>query len=86
MILLSLMLGLINAFDVPARQSFMIEMVDKPGDLNNAIALNSSLVNGARIVGPAIGGILLAAVGTGFCFLIRWPLWAWCRWGVCYRA
>lgn len=71
LILLSLMLGLINALDVPGRQSFMIEIVDQPGDLGNAIALNSSMVNGARIIGPAIAGILLKAVGAGFCFLLN---------------
>ena len=71
LILLSLMLGLINALDVPGRQSFMIEMVDKPEDLNNAIALNSSIVNSARIIGPAIAGVLLKAIGVGFCFLLN---------------
>ena len=71
LILLSLMLGLINALDVPGRQSFMIEMVDKPEHLNNAIALNSSLVNSARIIGPAIAGVLLKAAGAGFCFLLN---------------
>jgi len=71
LILLSFMLGLINALDIPARQSFMIEMVDQPGDLGNAIALNSSMVNGARIIGPAIAGILLKTVGAGFCFLLN---------------
>jgi len=69
LIVLSFILGLINAFDVPARQSFVIEMVDKPVDLHNAIALNSMIVNGARMIGPAIGGILLKALGAGFCFL-----------------
>ncbi|MDO9543261.1 MAG: MFS transporter [Kiritimatiellia bacterium] len=71
LILLSLMLGLINAFDIPARQSFMIETVDKPNDLSNAIALNSSMFNVARIIGPAIGGVLLKVVGTGYCFLFN---------------
>lgn len=71
LILLSLVLGLINAFDIPARQSFMIETVDKPGDLGNAIALNSSMFNMARIIGPAIGGVLLKMVGTGYCFLFN---------------
>lgn len=69
LIVLSFILGLINAFDIPARQAFVIEMVDKPGDLHNAIALNSTMVNGARIVGPAIGGVLLKTLGVGFCFL-----------------
>lgn len=70
-ILLSLSLGLINAFDMPARQAFVIEMVEKKEDLLNAIALNSSLVNVARFIGPAIAGLLVAAVGEGFCFLIN---------------
>lgn len=70
-ILLSLSLGLINSFDMPARQSFVIEMVEKKEDLPNAIALNSSLVNVARFIGPAVAGLLVAAVGEGFCFLIN---------------
>jgi MFS family permease len=63
-------LGVVNAFDVPARQAFVVEMVGKE-DLVNAIALNSSIVNGARTVGPAVAGVLLAAVGEGWCFLIN---------------
>jgi MFS family permease len=63
-------LGVVNAFDVPARQAFVIEMVGKE-DLVNAIALNSSIVNGARTIGPAVAGVLLAAVGEGWCFLIN---------------
>ena len=63
-------LGVVNAFDVPARQSFVVEMVGKD-DLVNAIALNSSIVNGARTIGPAVAGILLAAVGEGWCFLLN---------------
>jgi MFS family permease len=63
-------LGVVNAFDVPARQSFVVEMVGKE-DLVNAIALNSSIVNGARTIGPAVAGILLAAVGEGWCFLLN---------------
>ena len=63
-------LGVVNAFDVPARQAFVIEMVGKD-DLVNAIALNSSIVNGARAIGPAIAGILVAAVGEGWCFLLN---------------
>jgi len=68
---LSVMLGLINAFDMPARQSFVIEMVEKKEDLGNAIALNSSMVNGARLLGPSIAGVLIAATGEGVCFLIN---------------
>ena len=59
--------GIFNAFDIPARQSFVVDMVSKD-DLLNAIALNSSVFNGARIIGPAIAGILVAAVGEGWCF------------------
>jgi MFS family permease len=63
-------LGVVNAFDVPARQAFVVEMVGKD-DLVNAIALNSSIVNGARTIGPAVAGVLLAAVGEGWCFLLN---------------
>lgn len=59
--------GIVNAFDIPARQSFVVDMVGKE-DMLNAIALNSSMFNGARIVGPAIAGIVVAAVGEGWCF------------------
>ncbi len=69
-LVLSVFQGLVNAFDVPARQSFVMEMVEKKEHLGNAIALNSSLFNGARLIGPAIAGLLLAAVGEGICFLI----------------
>src|SRR5436190_755530 len=65
--LLAAVLGLVNAFDIPARQAFVVDMVGKE-DLVNAIALNSSMVNGARIVGPAIAGILVASIGEGWCF------------------
>lgn len=60
-------LGLVNAFDIPARQAFIVEMVHS-GDLINAIALNSSMVNGARVLGPAIAGVTVAAIGEGWCF------------------
>lgn len=60
--------GIANAFDIPTRQAFAVDMVGKE-DLINAIALNSSMFNGARIVGPAIAGVLVAAVGEGWCFL-----------------
>lgn len=69
-IALSLFQGLINAFDMPTRQAFLVEMVDRREDLSNAIALNSSLVNGARLLGPSIGGVLIAVVGEGWCFFI----------------
>src|SRR5580693_2332390 len=67
---LSVFQGLINAFDMPARQSFLVQMVDGRTDLSNAIALNSTMVNGARLLGPALAGIIIAAFGEGYCFLI----------------
>jgi MFS family permease len=69
-IVLSVLLGVVNAFDIPARQSFIVEMVGKE-DLMNAIALNSSMFNGARVVGPAVAGILVASIGEGWCFLLN---------------
>jgi len=68
---LSAFLGIINAFDVAARQSFVVQMVENREDLSNAIALNSSMFNGARLVGPSIAGVVIAAVGEGMCFLIN---------------
>jgi MFS family permease len=64
---LAALLGVVNAFDIPGRQSFLIDMVGKE-DLMNAIALNSSMFNGARVVGPAVAGILVAKIGEGWCF------------------
>jgi MFS family permease len=61
------LLGIVNAFDIPARQSFVVELIARE-DLQNAIALNSSMFNGARVIGPAIAGVLVAAVGEGWCF------------------
>jgi MFS family permease len=69
-IALAAMQGLINAFDVPARQSFHIQLVGGKEDLGNAIALNSAVVNGTRLLGPALAGLIIAAVGEGYCFLI----------------
>jgi MFS family permease len=69
-IALSVMQGLINAFDMPGRQAFLIQMVEDKQDLGNAIALNSSMVNVARLIGPAIAGLIIAAVGEGYCFAI----------------
>jgi MFS family permease len=69
-IALALVQGAINAFDMPARQSFVVQMIERREDLGNAIALNSSMVNGARLIGPAIAGVLIATVGEGYCFLI----------------
>ncbi|MGA9529243.1 MAG: MFS transporter [Terriglobales bacterium] len=64
---LAALLGVVNAFDIPGRQSFLVDMVGKE-DLMNAIALNSSMFNGARIIGPAVAGILVARIGEGWCF------------------
>jgi MFS family permease len=64
------LLGMVNALDIPTRQSFVVEMVGRE-DLPNAIALNSSVVNAARALGPALAGVLVAAVGEGFCFLLN---------------
>ena len=72
LIVLSVILGIINAFDMPTRQTFVIDMIDnKKEDLGNAIAFNSSMVNAARLVGPSVAGILIATVGEGWCFLIN---------------
>ena len=62
--------GLINAFDMPGRQSFLVQMVDDRNDLSNAIAINSSMANGARLIGPAIAGLVIGATSEGWCFLI----------------
>lgn len=67
---LSVLQGLINAFDMPGRQAFLIQMVEDKQDLGNAIALNSSMVNVARLIGPALAGFVIAGVGEGYCFLI----------------
>ena len=67
---LAVMQGLINAFDMPTRQAFLIQMVGNREDLGNAIALNSSMVNGSRLVGPAIAGLVIAASNEGYCFLL----------------
>jgi MFS family permease len=69
-IALSAFQGLINAFDMPGRQSFLVQMVEDRGDLSNAIAINSTMVNGARLVGPAMAGMVIAVVGEGWCFLL----------------
>ena len=67
-LILQIAQGIINSFDTPARQAFVVEMVEDRADLPNAIALNSSMVNVSRILGPSIGGIVIAAVGEGWCF------------------
>jgi MFS family permease len=69
-IVLNVMQGLINAFDTPARQAFVVEMIEDRADLPNAIALNSSMVNMARLIGPTVAGLLIAAFGEGWCFAI----------------
>lgn len=70
-IVLSVFIGLINAFDMPTRQSFVIEMVENKNDLPNAIALNSSMFNSARLIGPTAAGFLISSVGEGMCFLLN---------------
>jgi MFS family permease len=67
---LSAMQGIINAFDMPGRQSFMVTMVEDRADLSNAIAINSSMVNLARLIGPSLAGLLIAATNEGWCFLV----------------
>jgi MFS family permease len=71
LVALGIFIGVVNAFDMPGRQSFMIQMVDRKEDLPNAIALNSSLVNAARLLGPTIAGFLIGLVGEGWCFAIN---------------
>lgn len=70
-VVLSVILGCVNAFDVPARHSFVIDMVERKEDLGNAIALNSLMFNGARLIGPSIAGVMLASTGEGICFLLN---------------
>ncbi|HET7426665.1 MAG TPA: MFS transporter [Gemmatimonadales bacterium] len=69
-LVLQIFQGVINAFDTPARQAFVVTMIEDRADLPNAIALNSTMVNASRIVGPSIGGVVIAAVGEGWCFLL----------------
>ena len=71
LIILSFFLGFVNAFDMPTRQAFVVELVERREDLGNAIALNSFLFNGARLVGPSIAGILISILGEGMCFLLN---------------
>ncbi len=70
-IALSLLIGIINAFDIPVRQSFVLQMVERKEDLGNAIALNSAMFNSARFIGPLVAGILISTVGEGVCFLLN---------------
>ena len=67
---LSAFQGVINAFDMPGRQTFMVQMVEDRADLSNAIAINSSMVNLARLIGPSLAGVIIAASSEGYCFLI----------------
>ena len=69
-IALTVLQGIINAFDMPGRQSFLVQMVEDRNDLGNAIAINSSMANGARLIGPAIAGLVIAVLNEGWCFLI----------------
>lgn len=68
---LGVLLGIVNAFELPARQTFVVQLVDRPEDLSNAVALNSSLFNVARLIGPSIAGFCIAAFGEGICFGIN---------------
>lgn len=70
-VILGVVFGSINAFDVPTRHSFVVQMVDNKEDLGNAIALNSLMFNGARLIGPSVAGLILAITSEGFCFLIN---------------
>ncbi|HEY5513916.1 MAG TPA: MFS transporter [Geomonas sp.] len=70
-IALSLLLGVVNGFDIPVRQSFVVDMVEEKHGLANAIALNSSMVNAARLIGPSVAGLLISLVGEGACFLLN---------------
>jgi MFS family permease len=70
-VVLSVFIGTVNAFDIPVRQSFVIQMVERREDLGNAIALNSALFNGARFVGPSLAGLLISTFGEGICFLLN---------------
>lgn len=67
---LSLLIGMINALDNPTRQSFYLSLVPKD-KLGNAIALNSAVINGLRLIGPAVGGVLIGMLGEGICFLLN---------------
>jgi len=68
---LGILLGCINAFDMTARQAFVVDMIEKKEDMGNAIALNSLMVNGARLIGPSMAGVLIATTGEGVCFLLN---------------
>ena len=69
-VVLSIVQGLVNSFDMPGRQAFLLTMIENKEDLGNAIALNSSMVNLARLIGPSIAGVIIASLGEGWCFFI----------------
>jgi MFS family permease len=71
LIALAACLGVVNAFDMPARQAFVVEMVEERADMSNAIALNSSMFNSARLIGPSIAGVCIAALGESACFMLN---------------
>src|SRR5712692_5110897 len=71
LLLCSILLGVVNAVDIPTRQALIVDLVAQPEDLGNAIALNSSMINGARLIGPALAGFVIAVVGEGLCFLLN---------------
>jgi MFS family permease len=71
LVVLAVVLGTINAFDMPARQSFIVQMIERKKDLANAIALNSAMVTATRLIGPSIAGLLIGAFGEGICFLVN---------------
>ncbi len=71
LIVLELFAGLVKAFDAPARQSFVVDMIEQKEDLGNAIALNSAIFNGSRLIGPSLAGVIIATAGEGICFLIN---------------
>ena len=70
-LLCSVFLGVVNAVDIPARQALIVDLVDQPENLSNAIALNSAMINGARLIGPSLAGLIIATVGEGICFLLN---------------
>jgi MFS family permease len=71
LVLLNIFIGMVNGFDIPARQSFIVEMIEDRSDLGNAIALNSSMFNAARLIGPSVAGLIISAFGEGICFLLN---------------
>lgn len=70
-LILTLVSGVLSAFEIPTRQAYVVEMVEHPSDLSNAIALNSTLFNSARLIGPVVAGVIIAVMGEGVCFLVN---------------